>query len=77
MKASLYPTGCSLSFDSGRVPDEKRLSEALLKDYVKSGVTYLEVSLTEEVLAKTYFMKNPELYGEYCIRSGEIGRAHV
>ncbi len=70
MKASLWPTGCSLSFDAGRIPDEKRLSEALLKDYVQNGVTYMEVSLTEETIAKTYFMKNPELYGEYCIRAG-------
>ena len=70
MKASLWPTGCSLSFEAGRIPDEKRLSEALLKDYVQNGVTYLEVSLNEETIAKTYFMKNPELYGEYCIRAG-------
>lgn len=70
MKASLWPTGCSLSFDAGRIPDEKRLSEDLLKDYVQNGVTYMEVSLTEETIAKTYFMKNPELYGEYCIRAG-------
>jgi len=70
MKPREWPTGASLSFDEGRIEPEKRLSEEVLRDYVQNGVTYLELSLHIPVLEKTYFEKNPELYGEYCIRAG-------
>lgn len=70
MKPAEWPTGASLSFDAGRIEPEKRLSEEVLRDYVKNGVTYLELSLSTAALEKTYFEKNPELYGEYCIRAG-------
>ena len=70
MKPSEWPTGASLSFDAGRIDPEKRLSEEVLRDYVRNGVTYLELSLSIPVLEKTYFEKNPELYGEYAIRAG-------
>ena len=70
MKASEWKTGASLSFDSGRIAPEKRLSEDTLRDSVANGTTYMEVSLTPEALDKTYFPKYPEMYGEYCIRAG-------
>lgn len=39
MKPAEWPTGASLSFDTGRIEPEKRLSEETLRDYVKNGVT--------------------------------------
>ena len=39
MKPAEWPTGASLSFDTGRIEPEKRLSEDVLRDYVKNGVT--------------------------------------
>lgn len=70
MKASLWKTGASLSFDAGRIAPENRLSEATLRDYAASGTTFIELSMRPDTLEKTYFVKNPELYGEYCIRAG-------
>jgi len=70
MKPEMWPTGLSTSFDSARIPAEEHLTEAFLKSYALAGIRYTEVSMNQESLDKTYFPKNPELYGEYCIRTG-------